>query len=57
MELCAKRLLFHVRNHSVAPVVLDRGADLLMRMSTGVLSKGSSETVRNHRNAVRDASE
>jgi hypothetical protein len=32
-------------------------ADLLIRMSKGVLSKRSSETVRNHRNAVRNASE
>jgi len=32
-------------------------ADLLIRMSTGVLAKRSSETVRNHRNAVRDGSE
>jgi hypothetical protein len=32
-------------------------ADLLIRMSTGVLAKRSSETVRNHRNAVRNASE
>jgi hypothetical protein len=32
-------------------------ADLLIRMSTGGLSKRSSETVRDHRNAVRDAPE
>src|SRR6202035_4673180 len=32
-------------------------ADLLIRMSKGVLSKRSSKTVRNHRNAVRNASE
>ena len=32
-------------------------ADLLIRESTGVLPKRSSETVRNHRNAVRNAPE
>src|SRR6266446_8348025 len=41
-----------------APLLFLTGtADLLIRMSTGVLAKRSSETVRNHRNAVRDASE
>src|SRR5580704_18021117 len=32
-------------------------ADLLIRMSMGALAKRSSETVRNHRNAVRDGQE
>jgi hypothetical protein len=32
-------------------------ADLLIRMSTGELPKRSSETVRNHRNAIRDGLE
>jgi hypothetical protein len=40
------------------PLLFSTGtADLLIRMSTGVLSKRSSETVRNHRNDVRDPSE
>jgi len=32
-------------------------ADLLIRMSMGALAKRSSQTVRNHRNAVRDGQE
>jgi hypothetical protein len=32
-------------------------ADLLIRMSMGGLAKRSSETVRNHRNAVRNGLE
>jgi hypothetical protein len=32
-------------------------ADLLIRVSKGVLAKRSSKTVRNHRNAVRNAPE
>src|SRR6266850_610872 len=44
-------------SHRWPRLFLTRTADLLIRMSTGVLSKRSSETVRNHRNAVRHASE
>jgi hypothetical protein len=46
----------HPRHRS--PLFLFTGtADLLIRMSTEVLSKRSSETVRNHRIAVRNAPE
>ena len=43
--------------HRLPLLFLTGTADLLIRMSTGALSKRSSETVRNHRNAVRDAPE
>src|SRR5882672_6273693 len=46
----------HLR-HRPSLLFLTGTADLLIRMSTGVLAKHSSETVRNHRNAVRNASE
>ena len=38
-------------------VLLTEGGDGLIRMSTGATSEQTSETVRDHRNAVRDASE
>ena len=48
----------HSRPGHRLPLLFSTGtADLLIRMSKGVLSKRSSETVRNHRNAVRDPSE
>jgi hypothetical protein len=48
----------HSRPGHRMPLLFSTGtADLLIRMSKGMLAKRSSETVRNHRNAVRDPSE